>query len=603
MAEESIKQTGKSEIIPTGELSCLLVFSEQKHVDYIYPLLSILEAVLKSKDYNPKRLGDDIRSGEDYMAKLQEMAGESVLGVVVFDGFRPNVLFEFGFLKGLGKPVILIQDKNATINVRTFYKNCREAGLSENVFDTKLKNPCINLPEHFSDFAGKHIAYVNWKTRETDNLHPSQVLQRELEKNQHAITEEIKRVKTKGFALAPAEMEKVLPYVVEIVELYTSNKGFSLEQLKSVYDGLLRISQENGFQIPPDLYSMVAASYVKLSENLAWNAVDGKVASLRSAVKVYEEIVNVIGFAGDKARLAETKRAIGDVYYDLAELRDKPDNLTKAIASYLQALQVYSFKTYPDALAVTQNNLGNAYGMLAEVKDKAANCKMAIQAYQHALRVYTQGQFPMDYAMTENNLGIAYRILAEVKNKATNCKMAIQAYQHALKIYTLEQFPVDYAMTQNNLGTAYRTLAEVGDNANNCKKAIQACQQALKIYTLDEYPMDYAMTQNNLGIAYETLADVKNKTANCKKAIRACQQALKVYTLDQFPIDYARTQNNLGNCYRGLAWVKNKSSNCKKAQAAYIESLKVYTKEEFPDPYCLVIRNFDRLRAFCKDLH
>ena len=130
---------------------------------------------MKNSGFYPQRLGDEIKSTEDYLGKLEELIENAVLGIVILDAFRPNVLFEFGFLKGKKKPIILLQSKDTVINVKTLYKLWQDSGLSEKQFNM-LKNPRIDCPSHFSDIAGKHIAYIDCYARESDPNHPSVVL-------------------------------------------------------------------------------------------------------------------------------------------------------------------------------------------------------------------------------------------------------------------------------------------------------------------------------------------------------------------------------------------------------------------------------------------
>ena len=153
-------------IVTEGELGCLLVFSDRRHVHYIYALLSQLESVLRNRGFRPQRLGEEIRSGEDYLEKLTGLVEESVLGVVILDGFRPNVLFEFGFLLGRKKPTIILMCKDARVSVKTLYTSAEECGLGDWTFDRRLLNPRIDLPYHLSDFGGKHVARMDWGSRE-----------------------------------------------------------------------------------------------------------------------------------------------------------------------------------------------------------------------------------------------------------------------------------------------------------------------------------------------------------------------------------------------------------------------------------------------------
>jgi nucleoside 2-deoxyribosyltransferase len=188
---------GKSENIITGELSCIIIFSDEIHVEHINTVLYFTESILKIEHFRPQRLGDEIRSSEDYLEKLENMIEKCVLGVVILDGFRPNVLFEFGFLIGKKKPIIILQSKNASINIKSLYipyeKSCEKAGLTRKQFD-KMKNPLIDLSKHLSDFGGKHIAYFDWRVRESSADHPSVVLKNELKKNKTQVAKEIENV-------------------------------------------------------------------------------------------------------------------------------------------------------------------------------------------------------------------------------------------------------------------------------------------------------------------------------------------------------------------------------------------------------------------------
>lgn len=186
----------KSENIIEGELSCIIIFSDEKHVEYINTVISYMESILKTEHFRPQRLGDEIRSTEDYLKTLENMVEKCVLGVIILDGFRPNVLFEFGFLKGKEKPIIILQSKDACINVKSLYipygESCDKAGLTKHQFD-KLKNPLIDLSKHLSDFGGKHVAYFDWRVRESNVNHLSVVLKDELKKNRIQVNKEIER--------------------------------------------------------------------------------------------------------------------------------------------------------------------------------------------------------------------------------------------------------------------------------------------------------------------------------------------------------------------------------------------------------------------------
>ena len=96
---------------PEGELPYLIVYSDQRHIYYINHILSQLEQSLTENEFKPQRQSNEIWSGEDYLNNIIELTAKCVLAIVILDGFRPNVLFEFGLLKGKMKPVIILKSK------------------------------------------------------------------------------------------------------------------------------------------------------------------------------------------------------------------------------------------------------------------------------------------------------------------------------------------------------------------------------------------------------------------------------------------------------------------------------------------------------------
>ena len=589
-----------TEIGAYGGLDCFIVFSDRPHVDHIYPLLSEIERVLRSKGFNPIRLGDEIRSTEDYLERLEGVVQDCALGVVVFDGFRPNVLFEFGFLKGRQKPIIVVQSKDACVCVKTLYRSSVDSGLGQRNFG-RLRNPPLEPSFHFSDFAGKHVTTIDWGAREGDPLHPGSAFENELGKHSQAITEEVARVKTRHLPKLEATLlQKLLSPLKRIIECYTDAAQCDVQVLERAHAEMVSLSRQNKFVLPHDVYDLIAATYSSKASQLMISNVAEAIHCLQTAADTYREILLSSSIQDAPLVYGDTHISIGNACLQLAEYQDISENCKRAIKAYGEALKVYALEHSPMQYAMTQNNLGSAYRKLADVEAKAANCKRAIKALKEALKVYTLERFPMDYAMAQNNLGTAYGTLAEVEAKAANCKKAIEAYREGLKVRTLEHFPMQYAAMQNNLGSAYVTLAGVEAKAGNCKKAIEAYREGLKVHTLERFPMQYAVTQNNLGSAYATLADVEARAANCKKAIEAHREALKVRTLERFPMQYAATQNNLGNAYRTLADVEAKAGNCKRAIKAKREALRMVRKMQLAGAERLS-KDIERLTALCKD--
>ena len=496
-----------STISSEGELPCVLVFPDKRHIEnYTFaPILDFIKQTLIEEGFKIRLLSDEARDLTRYVDEFAKIANECVYGVVVLDGLRPNVVLEFGILIGLKKPFTLLKSKDAEISVKTLYPDnlvsdsiCKQcSGLTVKQFND-LRNPKLRLwssDNHLSDLS-THFTIFDPSVNLDNTNHVSKMLKESIKLAKPLILEEYNKISSKSIAeTMPQYLKKYQEILFTILQYYTKSIEFNFTDIGKIRKEIEELEKESGIRVLSGTRTIIASLYSSLVEKAEWRNVKEIIKYLSNALNVCNEALE---YESDSSQKADIQRTVGNIYWETAQYQDKKEN-----------------------------------------------CKKAIEAYKEALRVYTLDRFPMDYAMTQNNLGTAYRTLAEVEAKAENCKKAIEAYEEALKVYTLERFPMDYAMTQNNLGNAYSTLAEVETKAENCKKAIEAYEEALKVYTLERFPMQCATTQNNLGNAYSTLAEVEAKAENCKKAIEAYEEALKVFTEEDFPEIYQLVKSNI----------------------------------------------------------
>jgi len=149
-------------------LNSLIVYSSQRHVSYIDHILYVVEECLLNEGFYPIFLRDEIKSGEDYLEQIQRLIDDCILGVVILDGFRPNVIFEFGMLLSLKKCVLVLMSNDAKIAVKTFYEqvnnlNIRDSNLTNTQFE-RMYEPKIDIHHHLSDYDGKHIVFFDFSS-------------------------------------------------------------------------------------------------------------------------------------------------------------------------------------------------------------------------------------------------------------------------------------------------------------------------------------------------------------------------------------------------------------------------------------------------------
>ena len=93
-----------------------------------------------------------MESGASQRDQITKLIEKCAFAFVVLDGLRLNVVFEYGILHGNDKPVILLKEEQATVDVLSFWRN--PAGLG-------ITPVAIELDSQFSDV--KDVNYTTWK--------------------------------------------------------------------------------------------------------------------------------------------------------------------------------------------------------------------------------------------------------------------------------------------------------------------------------------------------------------------------------------------------------------------------------------------------------
>jgi hypothetical protein len=113
-------------------------------------LLECIEIVLVPH-FKVERTPSALQSGASQRDQIKRLIQDCTFGIVILDGLRPNVVFEYGMLHGLSRPVIFFKEAEAQVDIRGFLGDAAELTLAP---------PSIDLDKHFSDV--KDINYAVW---------------------------------------------------------------------------------------------------------------------------------------------------------------------------------------------------------------------------------------------------------------------------------------------------------------------------------------------------------------------------------------------------------------------------------------------------------
>jgi len=122
--------------------------SRESHVPILFPCLWIALAPHFDLRLTPSAL----ESGADQRSQIVDLIQGCAFAVVVLDGLRPNVTYEYGLLEAYERPTILLKEENATVDVRSL--------VGETV-SLAVTPPVLNIDSHFSDVKG--VNYAVWR--------------------------------------------------------------------------------------------------------------------------------------------------------------------------------------------------------------------------------------------------------------------------------------------------------------------------------------------------------------------------------------------------------------------------------------------------------
>lgn len=230
--------------------SCFIVFSSlEKHVEVV---IDCIENVFdKIGKYEVIRLDQHLKSGDSQYGELKDLLSTCCFAIVLLDGFRPNVLFEYGILKGLEKPCIVLLEEHATVDIQGFFPSSQK-GLPP--------MPEIDMDKHFSDV--KDRFYVRYNRNNPKQIREK--LQEEYSKLKERIEEEFLH------SLFPHRevLEKELKAHLTTISDTFSKPEDRLEKkdvatVDIARSHVERIAHQHGITLPHRYFSTLARTYAK----------------------------------------------------------------------------------------------------------------------------------------------------------------------------------------------------------------------------------------------------------------------------------------------------------------------------------------------------
>lgn len=149
-------QKKKVDIAAPEKPYCFLSYSSKEpHIKTLIPCIWLAFAPYFDLKLTPTGL----ESGSGQLSQIMDLAEGCAFAVVALDGLRPNVVFEYGVLEAFRRPVILLKEKDATVDVRSYFLNAVSLG---------VEPPKLDMNDHFSNV--KDLNFTEWDRQKPDEL-------------------------------------------------------------------------------------------------------------------------------------------------------------------------------------------------------------------------------------------------------------------------------------------------------------------------------------------------------------------------------------------------------------------------------------------------
>jgi hypothetical protein len=133
---------------PRQKPYCFVSYSSREpHVNILFPCLWIA----LSSTFDLRLTPSALESGASQRTQIVELIAGCAFAIVVLDGLRPNVTYEYGLLDAYGKPVILLKEKSATVDIKS---------LMGDPVSLAIASPALSVDSQFSDV--KDVNHVEW---------------------------------------------------------------------------------------------------------------------------------------------------------------------------------------------------------------------------------------------------------------------------------------------------------------------------------------------------------------------------------------------------------------------------------------------------------
>jgi len=447
-----------------------------------------------------------------YTERFEELARGCLLGVLVLDGAGPEELYQFGFLRGLGKFIIALgKDASGAWEARGLRSDA--AAEAQHGGQAPYGDKFIMRPLPVPARTGWDA--VTSESTETDFL-------RCLGEALPEIIENYIEDSLGGDISEEQDDSDILrEQALRLSGYFSSKESFGLADLEAVYEEIGAWEERNGRGAPSRVRSCLASLYSRL----AGTAADEEVrrACVGRCVSLYDRIL-------DREKPGELAGLTAKKLADLLVLRPPAEgvqgSLERAVRLYRHALGMFPHEVYPREFTAVSNNLGAALNSLYAKTGEHGYASDAARVLEGCVSSAVIGNTEPDLALVNLNLGSAYVSLALHEDPRGNHLKAAGSLEDALRLMDGDGDRDEISSARTALGEIYKTLGDAEAEGDNPEGAIEFYDRALIHYPEETAFSVHASSGRKLGEAFERLYRNGGEVSELRKSIAAYSEAL-----------------------------------------------------------------------------
>src|SRR5262249_50403588 len=312
-----------------GEIPCIIVYADRRHVDYIFNMVNPIQGFLKQKGFKVILLSEDTLPDEHFGKTVEEIIENCELGIVIFDGLRPNVIYEYGLLRGNHKPVIPLQDKKAAVAIKSYYavhdnsdanEVRNKTGITKHQFQ-QLISPPVGSFSHLSDRQGVNAIRVDSGAPIGSSEHPQKKLEVELEKLMTVIIDSYSKRNLKAVhEISPDSLERYQLAISKLLRYYTRSENFGSQDIDAIIDELEMLERDSGAELSPAVLTISSSLYTSVGREKEQEDASEAATYYLKAIGLLQKVMKL---EDEPVRVATAQRQIGDIYSELAKNVDR----------------------------------------------------------------------------------------------------------------------------------------------------------------------------------------------------------------------------------------------------------------------------------------